>query len=176
MAKQLAILEKKIEVLRKKAFRLRNNSRAKRIERIRKAFLDAEWVLTDHMELHTTNMKLAKQLCAFEEEVGTDYISSLFENKEPGGLLESCYCYSDEIDDTLTGKIVCELNHGFLGRMGTNAALLVVRPMLEKLISHFKNLKADLPTISWRIAEVKVELDELLKLVTKHNKYKQKGV
>jgi len=179
--RQLAILEKKVAIFERKADaldakvrRLRNNARAKRIERVKKAFLNADWLLTEDMELRTTNMKLAKQLCALEGEMGSDFG---FGREEPWSLLYSFTfdtAGDDADDEKLTGEISCELDNHLWGRTNSMARLLVIRPILEELIPYFKNLQTDLPTISYKIAEASMELDKLLAFVRKHNKYKRR--
>jgi hypothetical protein len=171
MERRLANLDRKIDALQTRQQRLYTKARNARINQAKKMFLNAKWELDEDLELHVTDMKLAKALCALEEEIGDDFG---FGHTELWGLLRSFYFHTDENYEKLTGKISCDLDHGLFGRMGTNAHLLVARPILEKLTAHLKNLKMDLPTISYKIAEASMELDKLLALVREHNKYKRK--
>ena len=172
--RRLTALDRKIDILRTKQQCLENKARNARVNRAKKMFLNAKWLLDENLELHVTDINLVKALCALEEEIGDDFG---FGNKEPWSLLHSFYFHTDledENDQKITGEMSCELDDGLMGRMGTLASLLVVRPILEKLVAHLKNLKMDLPTISWRIAEAQVELTELLALIREHNRYRKK--
>jgi len=174
MARSLSALDRKIDALQTRQQRLYTEARNARINQAKKMFLNAKWELDEDLKLHVTDMKLAKALCVLEEEIGDDFG---FGDKEPWSLLHSFYFSTDledENDQKITGEMSCELDDGLSGQMGTMAPLLVARPVLEKLVSHFKNLKMDLPNISWRIAEAQLELANLLALITKYNKYKRK--
>lgn len=172
--RRLTALDRKIDVLQTKQQCLENKARNARVNRAKKMFLNAKWLLDENLELHVTDINLVKALCALEEEIGDDFG---FGNKEPWSLLHSFYFHTDlenENDQKITGEMSCELKDDLYGEIGTMASLLVVRPILEKLIPHFKNLQTDLPTISYKIAEASIELDELLALVRKYNKYRRK--
>jgi hypothetical protein len=176
--KHLARLDRKIDTLQTRQQRLYAKARNARINRAKKMFLNAKWELDKDLGLHVTDTKLAKALCALEEETEFDF-GFCFGNKEPWSLLRSFYFHTDpdpedENDQRLTGEISCRLNDELYGRVGTGAPLLVARSILERLIPHFKNLRTDLPTISYKIAEASMELDKLLALVREHNKYKRR--
>jgi hypothetical protein len=171
----LEALDRKIDALQTKQQRLYAKARNARINRAKKMFLNAKWLLDENLELCVTDMKLAKALCALEKEVGTDF--GFGGEEEPWSLLYS-FTFDTDGDDAddekLTGEISCELDDHLWGRTSSMAPLLVIRPILEKLIPYFKNLQTNLPTISYKIAEASMELDKLLALVRKHNKYRRK--
>jgi len=172
--RELKALDRKINALQTKQKFLYAKSRNARVNRAKKMFLNAKWLLDENLELCVTDMKLAKALCTLEEEMGSDFG---FGREEPWSLLYS-FTFDTDGDDAgdekLTGEISCELDNHLWGRTNSMARFLVIRPILEKLIPYFKNLQTNLPTISYKIAEAGMELDKLLALVRKHNKYRRK--
>lgn len=163
-------IDSKISSLQKERRRILERTKESAIDKLRREFLDSEWVLRKDMTLYTKNAPLARKLADLEESGEWDYdssLSKLFGDDCPFTHLTGCEILLQNDDGTLTGEIICYIENDFSGDVIDHLQILGVVSKLENVLPYFKNLKIEYGNIVNVVENIRNALNAVLDILWK---------